>query len=69
MTKSCLNIIWVVNCGQTVFGLVFFIIFTVPVKVRTICGFDNLEKLSTLLEFLRNILEGWARVVVYSYFY
>ena len=33
-----------------------------PVIVRTICLFDNFEKLSTLLEFSRNILEGWARI-------
>ena len=71
MTKSCLNIIWVVInlwpnsvCG----GRRRVITFTLPVAVRTICHFDDFEKLTILLQFSRNILEGWARVVAYTYF-
>ena len=30
--------------------------------VMTICLFDNVEKLSMLLGFSRDIVEGWARV-------
>ena len=41
---------------------VFFIAFPLPVIVRTICLFDNFEKLSILFGFSRDILEGWARV-------
>ena len=37
-----------------------FIAFSLIVK--TICLFDNFEKLSMLLGFSRDILEGWARV-------
>ena len=64
MTTSSLNVkwfpVWVVNiCGQI---LCFFIALPLPVIVRTICLFDNFEKLSMLLGFSRDILEGWARV-------
>ena len=40
---------------------VFLIIFTFPVTVRTICLFDNFEKLSILIEFSRDRLKVWAR--------
>ena len=39
-----------------------FIAFTLLVIVRTICLFDNFEKLSVLLGFSSDIMEGWARV-------
>ena len=41
---------------------VSFIALPLPVIVRTICLFDNFEKLSMLLGFSRDVLEGWARV-------
>ena len=39
----------------------FFIGCPLPVIVRRICLFENFEKLSLLLGFLDDILEGWAR--------
>ena len=39
-----------------------FTAFALPVIVRTICLFDNFEKLLKLLRFSRDMLEGWARV-------
>ena len=41
---------------------IFFIALPLPVIVRTICLFDNFEKLSMLLGFSRDVLKGWARV-------
>ena len=41
---------------------IFFIACPLPVIVRRICRFENFEKLSLLLGFSRDILEGWARV-------
>ena len=39
-----------------------FTAFPLPVIVRTICLFENFEKLSTLLGFSKDILEWWVRV-------
>ena len=39
----------------------FFIACPLPFIVRRICLFENFEKLSLLLWFLRDILERWAR--------
>ena len=39
----------------------FLIVFTLPIIVRTICLFDNFEKLAILMEFSRDTLKGWAR--------
>ena len=47
---------------------VFFISFTLPVTVRTICRFDDFEKLSILLEFSRNYWKGGRGFVAYAYF-
>ena len=41
---------------------VFFIALPLPVIVRTICLFDNFEKLSMLLGFSGDLLKGWARI-------
>ena len=64
MTTSSLNIkqfpMWVVNIRVQM--LCFsYTAYPLPVIVRTICLFDNFEKLSMLLGFSRDILEGWAR--------
>ena len=40
---------------------IFFIVHPLPVIVRRICLFENFEKLTLLLGFLRDKLEGWAR--------
>ena len=60
MAKLCVCV-----CGG---GVGVVITFTLPVTVRMICRFDDFEKLSILLELSRNILEGWARVVTWTYF-
>ena len=39
-----------------------YIAFPLVVIIKTICLFDNFEKLSTLLGFSRDILEEWASV-------
>ena len=39
-----------------------YIAFPLLAIVRTICLFVNFEKLSILLGFSRDIVEGWARV-------
>ena len=64
MTTSSLNIqqfpVWVVNIRVQM--LCFSnIAHPLPVIVRKISLFDNFEKLSMLLGFWRDILEGWAR--------
>ena len=51
--KSCLFLVSNI-CGQMLFF--FYCIFS-----STICLFDNFEKLSTLVVFLRDILEGLWR--------
>ena len=38
-----------------------YVVYPLPVIVRRICLFDNFEKLSMLLGFSGDTLEGWAR--------
>ena len=50
-----------IECG-------FFIAFTLLVIVRTICLFHSFEKLSILLGFSRDVLEGGRGFIAYTYF-
>ena len=64
MTTNSLNIkqfpVWVVNIRVQM--LCFsYTAYPLPVRVRGIHLFGNFEKLSILLEFSSDILEGWAR--------
>ena len=47
-------------CGQILCRF-FFIAYHLPVIVKRICLSDNFEKLSMLLGFSRDIMEGWVR--------
>ena len=51
----------VVNIRGQMLGFCY-IAFPFLAIVRTICLLDNFEKLSMLLGFLRDTVEGWARV-------
>ena len=62
VTQKCFNIYVLDRTYYSVQILCFsYTAYPLPVIVWRICLFDNFEKLSMLLGFSRDILEGWAR--------
>ena len=62
VTQKCFNVYMLDRICYRVQMLCFsYTAYPLPVKVCWICFFDNFEKLSMLVGFSRDLLEGWAR--------